>query len=660
MCVRQSLILFVALFFFAATAMSGVAPGEEPTPEDLIAQVLLNTQKRRAVDFAPTEAVVQGYRKGAQSTLGDSWGFTEQLKIDEKEAIKSHRITILPEDYSPDEADVEKWNKIKVPLEPEPDWEVAFRASGVGSVKRYQVTYRAVIGPYRLTMNMRVAGSATSTGAVANTRDQWEQFYDFAKDILGDQLDADIHVTVSEPISSEPDEIFDGDVINVDNDQSVDVDVDFDLWAVAEFLEPKEPYDLRLKVIKLRGGKGISVRGSSLGSADREGWRNLRIANPDSKGSLVVTMKKFDRAETVKGRPVTDRLVEIQVQLLAPKDDDAEEDAEGDNIAAEFRFGVQRRDWVPIVQRFQVIGRNYRARGPDGEVVSALVPRPERISFNDYLDAGGTLLQNYRSLVEPMATRFDAIKKEEPVCLGWRADNLDFKQATDFLVAVDDPEVEAKLPVLLRGVGVRHVIDIRLWRAPKITSLSPGDLGDLDELGDLGNLDDLGDLDDLDDADLLGDFDGLFIDPDEEELRLRNDVYIKSYSLTAVPIELTPRGEGEAEFLANLPERWRKKPMADDHQILLTIPGKFQKLEDHFPLAERYEDPRSIPDSATSTRISGVFQLRLRAEFFHVSSTERESKKVDVAIRYAVAPLGFNAHLLEWSQRRAKSIPGSN
>ena len=280
-----------------------------------------------------------------------------------------------------------------------------------------------------------------------------------------------------------------------------------------------------------------------------------------------------------------------------------------------------------------MIGRNYRERGPYGKEISPLIPKPERLSFNQYVEAGGTLLQNYRRLVEPIATQFGEIKATDPVCLGWRADNLDVKQVTDFLVAVDAPDVETKLPVLLRDTGVRHVVDIRLWRAPLIQSVAESD----SFFGD----------------DLLGGFEELLIDPDKEELRLRQDLYLKSYSLTVIPIEFTPKGEAADAFLANLPARWRQPPLETEHRAVAVFPGKtFTKLEDYLPQSDRYADPRNIPDSTTTTRISGVFQLRLVAEFYHVRGTKEDAKKVDVALRYAVAPDGFDAHVIFWKTQR--------
>jgi hypothetical protein len=649
------------------------ADEEQPTVEESISQALLDTQKGRRVTYPPKEEVVEQYRNGAQSDIGETWGFSQQQKIDDQNSLKTVSITVLPEDYKPDAAKEASFSKYELDIKPKPEWGVAYRTAKRGSVVRTQITYRMIMGRYRLMMTVRVGGEMSSAKALEKTRGEFELFYDLTKKRLGEPIKPQILATITEPFADDPAEVENGQVFSVDNDKNVDVRALFDVWAIAEFLKPQDPYSLRLKVIKRRGGKGISVRGPSLSNEDSEGWRQLKIANSGAVGKIEVNLERFKTPTNPKQPRDTDRLVEIVVQLLSPKD--------GKSLA-EFRFGLQRRDWVPIVQRFQLVGRNYRARGADGKEVSSLVPKPERMSFNDYLDQGGTLLQNYRTLVGPIATRFDKLKSEEIVCLGWRADNLEVKQMTDFLAAVDDPKVKQKLPVLIEGTGVRHLIDIRIWRAPKIESLdiSTADLGDLDDLldgddgldepqdpneddGDLddifGDLDIDGDIDDLDDDflsdDFLEGFDDLFVDPDKEELKTRNDLYIKSYSLTIEPIEFTPAGENDVDFMMNLPARLRKAPTGKDIRII--PPAKLQaftKLEDHLPLADRYKDPREFPDSKLTTRNSGVFLLRLRAELYHVGATANEAKSVEVAIRYAIAPVDFKLDLLNWQMRRMR------
>jgi hypothetical protein len=44
----------------------------------------------------------------------------------------------------------------------------------------------------------------------------------------------------------------------------------------------------------------------------------------------------------------------------------------------------------------------------------------------------------------------------------------------------------------------------------------------------------------------------------------------------------------------------------------------------------------------------------LRAELYHVGATANEAKSVEVAIRYAIAPVDFKLDLLNWQMRRMR------
>lgn len=629
---HRLIVPFVAVAALMLSA-AGPACAADEVAEDTqwaIGQVLLNTIKGERLDQGPTDAMMKTFREQGQNALGPSWGYRTEhkSKVDGKVIQIYMSITVLPKDYQQTPAQLANWEKYKVGDDKDSGAGIAFQESTNGDVRRHRVVYLLHKSGYRMFLHVTRAGDETAEQAVEKTIAGWKQFYQFAVD-QGLFNDEKLFIEVLES-AAKAGLLEDGGVIHLNLAAGKTAKVPINIWAEAASVEEDKPYTIHLKFKQGKNRSGISLRdegGRALKDSDGDGWLEHEVIG-GKKGRLVLHFEKLS------AKPAGNELVLDQVALgrMTLRNN------EDGSVTISRDFGAQRRDWFPIVQRFQLIGRNWSPKTADDKPIPD-IPADQRMSFNDYLKANDTLRRIFENRIMPLAAAKGKIGDNEEVAMGWRVDPFGTE---NWYLAVHSPK-KPQLPVVQRGVPLTPVVDIKIVQTKQIEQVNLDSPDGLD--GDLG-----------------GDGGGEEVNTTQEEAELRRLIFIKNdnIKLTMKTIAIVSNGESGDVFAKKLPERLRLEPegaAAKDgnrptsNVIWNYIRGK-TRLDDYFPLEDRYLTPVGKNEAAALTRIPGTYELHLTVELYHSEEGLDASKKIDVAIRYAVAPDTFKFRIIEWETRR--------
>jgi len=620
-------------------------PAEEVSAalEQRIGRTLLNTVKGRTLEDPPTPELMQEFRDAGVSEVGESWGVIDQVKsrLDGKMISVSLNITVVPADHKPSKDDVEKWRAIVVDTHTATSAEIGFRETKRGDVRRHRVYYRLESGAIRLSMNVTRTGDETVKEAIALTTDGFAKFHKQAVEQgLLESAEASIRLVAEKTPESPETVVLDGDVIEAPYLDGGPLDVNFIVSAITPLIKADEAYKMDVQIEGNHDSKGSAFLGSDgrpLPDTDGDGWNEVAIPRGDTPGQLTLHFDKF-QTKAAKDNPYAlDEFVVGAIRVNV--------NSNGDSIT--IRFGVQRRAWHVIVQRFELMPEKYQPTKEEFENSKGVVYDLDgRLGFNKYVGNGGKLIENYEDLLQSLAAPRGEIAANDSVCMSWQRDHYSAK-SYEFLVAVDSPKVKEKLPAIAVGVRSRLLIDFKVVQAPLRTRLSTEPAVKLDEFGDP-----------IITADTDDDpFDGL-----EAERVLRRQIRFDELSITRQTIIESLRNEEAAAFQSKVSGRLRKEPTQNEG-VFTVYKTNFvggREIDTHFPLTNRYSNPDASAENRNLAfaggivvaphRFPGTFEIRLRAKVERIG--DPEPKEVDVAIRYAISPTEFKAFLIDWESQR--------
>ncbi len=610
-------------------APSGGLSAEEVTEETeaKIGQVLVNFIKGGRQDSPPTEAMMKLFREQGQNTIGPSWGYrTEHESKQDRKVIQVYfSITVLPADHQRTRAQAAAWAKAKYGDDEESGAEIAFQESMKGGVRRTRVVYRLEAAGYRLFMHVTRPGDETAEQAVEKTMAGWRGFYQYAVDegLFGERL----YIEVAESEAETEGLLEDGGVIRLDLASNKSARVPIAVWAESAVVEEDEPYTLHLKFKQGKGRSGISLvdaKGRTLRDGDGDGWLEVEVIGGE-KGRLEL---RFDKLAAKKGTDDVSVLDQFALGRIAMRRSD------DGSVTSHKDFAAQRRDWFPVVQRFQLLGRAWSPESPTGQPIPQEIPERERVSFNEYVDQMGALREVYETRILPLASPRQKIGADEEVCMGWRIDPVG---SLNWYLAVNSPQ-KAQLPVVPRNVPLSVVLDVKIVGAEKSDNVA---FDDEDGLG--------------------GGFDDEQINERQHESEIRRLIYVDDgrISLVANKIAEVANNESADAFEKDLPQWLRLAPggpaagkdESKRSRVIWEYRSGAPKLDDYLPLAARYESPIGRNEAPFLTRNAGVYELRFTARLYHSEEGLDAAKEIDVAVRYGVAPDTFKVRRLMWDSR---------
>ena len=658
---KKILHLALILPMAALCLWSGIANAQSDnrTVEQRAAQALMNTIKGKEVN-APSPGRIKEFREQATSDAGDAWAVTDQVKssVDEKKISVTLKINHLPEDYKPDPDATKKWKSILQPQRhAETNAEIGFRVSKRGDVRRHRIYYRVKEGNIGLLMHVTRTGDETVDEAIQKTTNQFSKFYKFAKKegLVGFGSSLDLAYL---PEGGGQIEINDQvQVVQAPNTQG-QIDMEFDVAAVSAAIQPGKDYEVELQIeSKTPPATLLSGNRRALNDSDGNGWKELTV-RADSRGRFVIRLAPFQPSEDDPYGMEQLVIASVRVRTNSPESAEAEYQT--------IRFGIQRRSWHVIAQRFELAPGNYfrtdqKTKNSQGGVYEL----DGRLGFNKLVGKSGLLLENYEEMLRDFGTPRGEIPESQAVAMGWEREHASEK-AYQFYVASDkkDREDGKEITAIPVGHRIRAVIDLKIVRAPKRTTLTDNKPPQLDEFGDPIESEESVDFDVL-----------------SEEREIRKLVTVENYTLTRTLIADAP-GEDEETFKKNLPARLRIAPDREKKgRLVKFFDSKGSRmdaeLDTHFPLTNRYKDPNSLPEFREPSsggvgllidnphRFAGVYELRFTANLRldgetpgiqQGESDDADKPDIDIAFRYAVCPQEYETLLLQWSSERGRLI----
>jgi hypothetical protein len=620
----------------------GGAADVDPELALRIGRALENSFAEQSLADPPTRDRIAEFDSLAADKVGPAWGVRKRTRRDDNQGNVDlyYEIALMPEDYQPDPASEARWRELVVGNH-ETGAEVAFIERSVGGVRRHQVYYRLVRNNVRLIHQATREGNETAKEAIGMSGRRFKQFYDYARDqkliAPAESRSAALVVTTDR----DPDGVVEnGEVIEVPFSGGGPVATQFTVLVNAPDLDPDQPFALEVQLEPVRGGaqaRFVDAAGRPLADADKDQWCEWPVKSGKDPGVLRLNLGPFaERGTDGKGYALDEFVIgRIRVR---PRQG-------GEAVVVE--FGVQRRTWHAIVQRFEVFPRDWNPgreedQLPPGQMLDG------RFGFNEYLQRSGTLVENYEKLRLDFAQKRDQIAPGEPVCLGWHLDPTS-EDADDFYVLQDSSKKRALASLPIRR-PLSFMYDLKVLYSPKVDAV-PGKTASANGAGSDGF-----DLPDV--ADSL-----------DVERELRRQLQVDAFRITLNVIEETPIGESLADFQQAIPERLRKAPVRGRNPIVVmeAETGK-RRVDDCFPLDQRFLDPdgslfNRTPQFRSKTnpelgpfRAPGIYELRLETTLKHEDGSSRE---IDVALRFAVDPTAeFSVtHRLAWEQQRAANRP---
>lgn len=622
--------------------------------EQRAAFALLNTIKRGNAK-APTPGRIKELRTAGENSVGDAWAITDQVKsqIDEKMISVTMKITHLPEDYTPDPEATQKWKAIVQPQRhQDTNAEIGFRVSQRGEVRRHRVYYRLQEGNIGLLMHVTRAGEESAEEAIQKSSGRFTKFYEYVKKegLVGHGSYLNL---VHLPAGGGEIEINEETQVVQAPDTQSQIDMEFSVEAMSAAIQPGKDYEVELKIeSKSPPATLLSEKQQALKDADGNGWKELTV-KADAQGRFIIRLGQL--VPTKEDPYGLEQLViaAVRVRTNSPESEDAE--------YRTIRFGIQRRTWHVIAQRFELAPGNYfrtdqKTRNSQGGVYEL----DGRLGFNKLVGDSGLLIENYEQMLKEYGTPRGDIAESESVGMGWERDHAS-KKSYEFHVAVDKKESEQQaITAIPVGHRTRCIIDLKIVRAPKRTVL-PDNKPKFDDFGQV-----------IEGENSI-DFDVL-----SEEQEVRKLITIENYSLTRTLIA-DAAGEDEDTFYRNLPGRLRQAPDSSQSRPVILFDGEDSRepsnIDEHFPLTNRYRNPNSLPDLREPSsgavglliehphRFAAVYELRFKASLNLDGEKPgiqpgqaKDRPDIDIAIRYAVCPEEFKKLLLQWDSERGRLI----
>jgi hypothetical protein len=652
-----------------------------PDFEQRVARTLLDTIRNGLPKLEPSKALVQEYKDGASDKYGPSWGVVTLVNKSQWGRYKvKYAITVLPDNFKYPAKYQKGWARVVQKGIKDPTGAgVGYRLLKKGDVTRNKVFYRLREGNVAARMDVIFPGSVSKVDSLQKAAGIFRIFDRNAREngVLGGDA-PELVITYLQPGGER---ILEADeVVNEPLKETREGDeFRFSIAAKSPVIVPNRSYNMEFKLEPLSGAKSVEIvheTGHPMRDVNNDGWLDWGVVKPGAPVGVIVKMDAFKHKDPKTGKYVIEDFVVVRVRIpIGPKDPKT-----GVAPKLEQAFGIQRRSWDVVVNRFEIIpGNGYESQSftPNKDQRYEL---DGRLGFNDLVTGGGQLIENYQKLkARCQIKRTQKIFTDEAVCMSWQRDTKSQK-TYQFLVAVDHPDIPQKLSLLFAKMRYFLALDLKVVQAPKRTSLKP-------KQGD--------------DSDFGGGADGLDSELEnglKAELAIRKNLVFEELDLNIFVIEefnfddpkwssfrLPSKGKDGNVSAQEETDAYKKAYYPIVAKIIRQIPTKevmkpfYQvkfdqdaRFDTYFPLTFRYEnpprnekeefDPLGLFPADNSNliqfipRYPGAFEIRLHAVIVNRIRVG-ERRKIDVAIRFTSPGKSFRVHNLEWTGRRLNQIP---
>ena len=628
-----------------------------------VAQVVHDSVRLRAGRGAPSDADVLRLRSGLGDDDPDSYRFVSENGARDDAGRRMRwdvKVTFLAEDWTPNPEDEARWSARF--RETDPETGAALHFHGVDDRSRTTfVTARVVRGNTRILLRDARSGGLTFEAHLPLALARLRFFVKRAEEEGLFDAEPRLVVTV------DGEEVTDGDVVSVDHPLDEALDLALAAWLDDYDLPPEdgprvvlELDDAGAREVELRAGRDVGPRLE----------RTLDRATP----SLDATAR-FRPLDPAPGEPIGQvAVLTVSAPNAAPP-------------VLPLRITLHRTTWTPVLRRFEVrqLVKPREGLETDGEAeLEAEVGGGEpALTTLERVVARGIELNGWRYHAASMAAAWTSLADAarirpsldeggpggvihangrpfddaDPVIVGWR---LEPATLSDFATADVELNEVATLGAWTERVHQEVVYDLWIARDP-----TPPGARFLDDLAE-GLDDDEGIWDDDEEqpeapTSLELDAAGVPSDPVlRDQYLVREHIYLTDYELSLALIQdegvRVPEGRLEAipdeeqRAYAEALSAALRRPAGAGDQVwpLLTVENPTLRLNEYrteFPILGDTALPFVI-------RNEGVYEVRLQMGFRREG--ERETKRVDVAIRINVNDQAFVPRLLDFRTRRAR------
>ncbi|MCK6474526.1 MAG: hypothetical protein L6R28_22645 [Planctomycetes bacterium] len=604
--------------------------------EKRIGWTIYDTFHRESTKQPPPQATIQTYRdRGkSQEKLGVTYAYWEDFQSPEdKQPIRLYaEVVQLPPDWKEDAEAAAAWKERAKPSDPGTNGEVYVQKKTVGQVHRTRVYFRLVSGSLMLKMweHRNSEAAHTDEELVAKALPWWKSFHKNAVE-KGLLVSTRIVVEARPSEANKQGPLSEDEVVSILANRDKTAEIPLRISAAGPDIRSDKPYKLQVLVserLGQAGGKLLYADGTPLADEDGDGRLDLAVARGDTPAEVVARFDPFVAENGATARKgALHQVLQVRIKIV-----------DRDNKAkAQQDIAVQRRDWTPVVTRFELIGRDWTPKYPPADPDSK-VPSDLQNRFNEYNDPKGYLLKHiWETQIAPMASSKDTYGPQEPVVLGWRVDE---QKPEVFYLALNAPEKRA-----LFGVPEKSpqyvVADVKIVSETVATDID----FDAEDFGS-------------------GPADG-GVRLDNPEFDFYKRIQVDDLALTMRRLAVQGVGAPEADTQKaqaekRLAEQLRKDgtELADADKIE-TVLERWQtgrsSLNDYFPFTERGKPPaeRTRGEDQRLARLSGIYALRLKMELSY-AGVAATAKKIDVSIRYNVVGQTFKTQILQYEQGRLK------
>ncbi|MHC4137322.1 MAG: hypothetical protein ACYTDU_06280 [Planctomycetota bacterium] len=643
-----------------ALALPAVADEQSDELEKRIAQVIYNTSKQERDLKAPAPEVIARWRSEKLTSRGERLytyvGPTPLHDPGGSEIRWQFQVRVLPSGWEPSAEAEKRWAGRAAGTDEKTGGEIAFLAGETEGRKHARVYFRLVRGGLKLVMAITRAGEWKRDDAIRLSKPRWQFFVEEAErqGLFGRIRFVVRRLAVTpeegrvrqgaEDAAVDREPVRDGASISFVWDHEDHVVLPLRVHVEAPEIKAGQPYTVHVRLKDDPEPLGVSLRARNpqepLVDGDGDGWYEVTVAGKNRPEVVNVRFNRFLYAgpkPAVRSAAGIDQVAALELEYRGGK---------AGAVRGRFRCVVQRRDWWPIVRRFEVVGTDKWWKNPQpprlsptlgagGDQAARLGPRDRYpLLVRAWSNLWNLVLTPGRANEKKHVVKPQAFELDEAVPLSWRV----AASGQAFYLCVLD-QAPPELPGFPAETPFVLMVDVGIIGVPEWGS-------DADELAV------------------------------EQALRARLKVRKCTVSVARVSGEgygLAPGPEGEDHAarlrrLKPLENEFRLKirravPMAirgwsaprPSESVLLQVGKSGAKLDDLLPLrveGGRVTGTRTIP---LPFEKKGICEVRLKLHVVAEADSGTKSwgaggKGFDVALRYNVAPAGTKTDPLEYDR----------
>ncbi|MCW8132744.1 MAG: hypothetical protein KIS92_20525, partial [Planctomycetota bacterium] len=443
------------LAVLAVSAACARAADEGQDMEKKIGWTIYDTFHRETTKQPPPGETLKTYRERgkSQEKQGTTYAYWEDFNSPEdKQPIRLYaEVTLLPEGWKEDPEAAAEWKDRAKPADPATNGEIFFQKKTVGAVHRSRVYFRLVSGQVMLKMweHRNSDNDFTDEQLIAKALPWWRSFHKNAEE-KGLLEAVRIVVEATSARGSKKGVLAEDDVVSVLENRERAAEIPLRISAKGPGIKPDQPYKLQIQVkdkLGQPGAKFLYADGSALKDEDGDGQLDLAVARGDTPAEVVARFEPFTAKSGPPRQGALHQVLQIRIRIIDRAKPRAEQDVT-----------MQRRDWTPVVTRFELVGRDWAPTYPPADPNSK-VPADLRNRFNEYRDPAGYLLKHiWEKNIAPLAAPRETYDAATPVPLGWRVDE---QKPEVFYLALNAPGKQTLFGIPEKSPQI-VVIDVKI------------------------------------------------------------------------------------------------------------------------------------------------------------------------------------------------------